>query len=78
MVKPQISVFVLIGVTAGAGFFYGIWVRFPLVNPHKSVRFISQAIRETMRFGERLAMYGDFGINGTVPYRFLYKYRSLF
>ena len=54
----------------GIGFFYGTRVIFPLVNPYKSARFISQDIKQIMRPEERLAMYGDFGSGGTAPYNF--------
>jgi len=56
--------------TMGAGFFYGTRVIFPLVDPYKSARFISQEIVQTIKPGERLAMYGDFGSVGTAPYNF--------
>lgn len=61
-------VFILIVATVGIGFFYGTRVIFPLVNPYKSARFISQEIMQTLRPGERLVMYGDFGSVGTAPY----------
>jgi 4-amino-4-deoxy-L-arabinose transferase-like glycosyltransferase len=63
-------VFILIVATVGIGFFYTTRVIFPLVNPYKSARFISQEIVQTMKLGERLAMYGDFGSAGTSPYNF--------
>jgi hypothetical protein len=63
-------VFILIVATVGIGFFYTTRVIFPLVNPYKSARFISQEIVQTMKPGERLAMYGDFGSAGTSPYNF--------
>jgi 4-amino-4-deoxy-L-arabinose transferase-like glycosyltransferase len=63
-------VFVLIVATMGIGFFYTTRVIFPLVNPYKSARFISQEIVQTIKPGERLVMYGDFGSAGTSPYNF--------
>jgi len=63
-------VFILIVVTVGMGFFYGTRFIFPLVNPYKSARFISQEIVQTMKPGEKLVMYGDFGSAGTSPYNF--------
>jgi 4-amino-4-deoxy-L-arabinose transferase-like glycosyltransferase len=68
--KYRSAVFVIIVVTTGMGFFYGTRFIFPLVNPYKSARFISQDIRQTMKPGERLALYGDFGSGGTAPYNF--------
>ncbi len=49
----------LIGMMAGV-FFYTLRVVFPLVNPHKSARFICQEITSRIQPGERLAIYGDF------------------
>jgi len=42
------------------GFFYTLRVVFPLVNPHKSARFICQEITSRMQPGDQLALYGDF------------------
>jgi hypothetical protein len=58
--------FLLIGMVAG-GFFYTLRVVFPLVNPYKSGRFISQEITSRIQPGEKLGLYGDFG---TGPYNF--------
>jgi len=58
--------FILIGIVAG-GFFYTLRVVFPLVNPYKSARFISQEITSRIQPGEKLGLYGDFG---TGPYNF--------
>ena len=66
--KNKCLVFSLIVATTGVGFFYGTRFIFPLVNPYKSARFLSQEITETMKSGEKLAMYGDFGSAGTAPY----------
>jgi 4-amino-4-deoxy-L-arabinose transferase-like glycosyltransferase len=49
----------LVGMIAG-GFFYTLRVVFPLVNPHKTARFICQEITSRIQPGERLAIYGDF------------------
>jgi 4-amino-4-deoxy-L-arabinose transferase-like glycosyltransferase len=49
----------LIGIMAG-GFFYALRVIFPLINPHKSARFICQEITSRIQPGEKLAIYGDF------------------
>jgi 4-amino-4-deoxy-L-arabinose transferase-like glycosyltransferase len=54
------AIFLLIvGMMAG-GFFYTLRVVFPLVNPHKSSRFICQEITSRMQPGDKLALYGDF------------------
>jgi hypothetical protein len=66
--KYRSLVFALLVATAGMGFFYGTRFIFPLVNPYKSARFISKEITQTMRPGEKLTMYGDFGSAGTAPY----------
>ncbi len=58
----------LMVVIMGVGFFYVTRFIFPLVNPHKSARFISEEIVQRMKPGDRLAMYGDFGSVGTAPY----------
>jgi len=68
--KYKPLVFMLIVATMGVGFFYGTRVIFPLVNQYKSARFISEEIVQTMKPGERLAMYRDFGSVGTAPYNF--------
>jgi 4-amino-4-deoxy-L-arabinose transferase-like glycosyltransferase len=65
--KRRSTVFVLIVLTVGITFFYGTRFIFPRVNPYKSARFLSQEIRQTVRPGERLAMYGGFAIG---PYNF--------
>jgi 4-amino-4-deoxy-L-arabinose transferase-like glycosyltransferase len=54
------AIFLLIvGMMAG-GFFYALRVVFPLVNPHKSARFICQEITSRMQPGDKVAFYGDF------------------
>jgi 4-amino-4-deoxy-L-arabinose transferase-like glycosyltransferase len=58
--------FLLIGIMAG-GFFYTLRVVFPLVNPYKSARFISQEITSRIQPGQPLGLYGGFG---TEPYNF--------
>lgn len=63
-------VFTLIVAIMGVGFFYVTRFIFPLVNPYKSARIISEEIVQTMKPGDRLAMYGDFGSVGTAPYNF--------
>ncbi|PIV19746.1 MAG: hypothetical protein COS40_16095, partial [Deltaproteobacteria bacterium CG03_land_8_20_14_0_80_45_14] len=47
VLKYKSLVFMLIVATAGINFFYGTRVIFPLVNPYKSARFISQEIVQT-------------------------------
>ena len=63
-------VFILIAATAGMGFFYTTRVIFPLVNPYKSARFISQEIVQTMKPGEKLVMYGYIGSAVTAQFNF--------
>jgi hypothetical protein len=63
-------VFILIVATAGMGFFYTTRVIFPLVNPYKSARFISQEIVQTMKPGEKLVMYGYIGSAVTAQFNF--------
>jgi hypothetical protein len=58
--------FLIVGMMAG-GFFYTSRVVFPLVNPHKSARFICQEITSRMQPGDKLALYGDFE---PTPYNF--------
>jgi len=58
--------FLLIGMMAG-GYFYTTRTIFPLVNPYKSARYISQEVRSRIQPGEELAIYGDLG---TGPYNF--------
>ena len=63
-------VFILLAATAGMGFFYTTRVIFPLVNPYKSARFISQEIVQTMKDGGKLVIYGDSGSAGTAQFNF--------
>jgi 4-amino-4-deoxy-L-arabinose transferase-like glycosyltransferase len=56
----------MVGMMAG-GFFYALRVVFPLVNPHKSARFICQDLTSQMQPGDKLALYGDFE---PAPYNF--------
>ncbi|MDI6763992.1 MAG: glycosyltransferase family 39 protein [Thermodesulfobacteriota bacterium] len=58
--------FLIVGIMAG-GFFYTLRIVFPLINPYKSARFISQEITTRIQPGERLAIYGDFVI---APYNY--------
>ena len=66
------------------GFFYTLRVVFPLANPYKSARFISQEITSRIQTGEKLGLYGDFGTGpynfytGIVPILELEKERDLF
>jgi 4-amino-4-deoxy-L-arabinose transferase-like glycosyltransferase len=63
-------VFILIVVTVGIGFFYMTRVIFPLVNPYKSARFLSQEVVENMKTGGRLVIYSDSGSAITSQYNF--------
>jgi 4-amino-4-deoxy-L-arabinose transferase-like glycosyltransferase len=60
------TLFLIVGMMAG-GFLYVSTIVFPLVNPYKSARFISQEITSRIQPGEKLGLYGDFG---TGPYNF--------
>jgi 4-amino-4-deoxy-L-arabinose transferase-like glycosyltransferase len=57
---------VIIGMVAG-GFFYTLRVVFPLINPYKSARYISEEVKSRILPGERLGIYGDLG---SAPYNF--------
>ncbi len=70
VLKYKPLVFILLVATAGIGFFYSTRVIFPLVNPYKSARFISQEIAQTMKVGEKLVIYGDSGSAGTAQFNF--------
>jgi 4-amino-4-deoxy-L-arabinose transferase-like glycosyltransferase len=48
--------FLIVGIAAG-GYFYTLRVIFPLMNSHKSARFICQEITSRIQPGERLAIY---------------------
>jgi 4-amino-4-deoxy-L-arabinose transferase-like glycosyltransferase len=61
--------FLIIGIVAG-GFFYTLRVVFPLVNPYKSGRYISEEITSRIQPGERVGLFGGFG---TGPYNFYTK-----
>jgi 4-amino-4-deoxy-L-arabinose transferase-like glycosyltransferase len=58
--------FLIVGIVGG-GFFYTLRTVFPLINPYKSARFISQEITSRIQPGETLAIYGGFI---TAPYNF--------
>jgi 4-amino-4-deoxy-L-arabinose transferase-like glycosyltransferase len=64
------AVFAIIVVMIGIGFFYGTRVIFPLVNPYKSARFISQEIVQKIKPGEKLVMYGYIGSAVSAQYNF--------
>jgi 4-amino-4-deoxy-L-arabinose transferase-like glycosyltransferase len=68
--KYKSLVFILLAATAGMGFFYTTRMIFPLVNPYKSARFISQEIVQTMKTGGKLVRYGDSGSAGTAQFNF--------
>ncbi len=61
------AVFLVIVGMMTVGFFFTLSVVFPLVNPHKSARFICQEITSHLQSGDRLALYGDFE---PTPYNF--------
>jgi 4-amino-4-deoxy-L-arabinose transferase-like glycosyltransferase len=51
----------------GASFFYTERVVFPLINPFKSARFVSQEVKSLIQPGGKLCIYGGIG---TGPYNF--------
>jgi 4-amino-4-deoxy-L-arabinose transferase-like glycosyltransferase len=63
-------VFILIVATVAIAFFYTTRVIFPLVNPYKSARFISQEIVQMMKPDGRLVLYGYVGSAVTAQYNF--------
>jgi 4-amino-4-deoxy-L-arabinose transferase-like glycosyltransferase len=63
-------VFILIVATVAIAFFYTTRVIFPLVNPYKSARFISEEIVRRMTPGEKLLMYGDIGSAVSAQFNF--------
>jgi len=65
--KLKSTVFLLIVVTVGIAFFYGTRFIFPMIDPYKSARFLSQEVRQAMKPGDRLAMFGGFAMG---PYNF--------
>lgn len=65
--RGKLSKFIIIFAIFGFGFFYATRTIFPVINPYKSARFLSQEINQLMKPGERLAIYGGLG---TGPYNF--------
>ena len=61
------AVFSLIVAIMSAGLFYMLGVVYPLVNPYKSARYLSQEIVSRIKPGERL---GYLGTNMTAPFNF--------
>jgi 4-amino-4-deoxy-L-arabinose transferase-like glycosyltransferase len=68
--RYKFVVFILIVATVAIAFFYTTRVIFPLVNPYKSARFISQEIVQKIKPGEKLVMYGYIGSAVTAQYNF--------
>jgi len=66
-VRNHSGIFLLIIAIMAGGFFYTLRVVFPLINPYKSARFISQEITSRIQPNERLCIYGGFG---TGPYNY--------
>ena len=60
-------VFLLVVAIMSAGLFYTLGVVYPLVNPYKSARYLSQEIVSRIKPGERL---GYLGTNMTAPFNF--------
>jgi len=57
----------LVVAIMSAGLFYTLGVVYPLVNPYKSARYLSQEIVSRIKPGERL---GYLGTNMTAPFNF--------
>jgi 4-amino-4-deoxy-L-arabinose transferase-like glycosyltransferase len=55
------SIFFLILGMIATGYFYTSLVIFPMVNPYKSARFMSQEITSRIQSGEKLGLYGSIG-----------------
>ncbi len=68
--RTRVPLFFTIFGMMSIGFFYTERVIFPLVNPYKSARFISQEITSRIQPGERVGLYGGFGVG---PYNFYSK-----
>jgi hypothetical protein len=60
-------VFLLVVAIMSAGLFYTLGVVYPLVNPYKSARYLSQEIVSRIKPGEKL---GYLGTNMTAPFNF--------
>jgi 4-amino-4-deoxy-L-arabinose transferase-like glycosyltransferase len=69
-VRYKSVVFILLVATVAIAFFYTTRVIFPLVNPYKSARFLSQEIVQMMKTGGKLVIYGDSGSAGTSQFNF--------
>jgi uncharacterized membrane protein YhaH (DUF805 family) len=70
LLRYKSIVFILIVATVAIAFFYTTRVIFPLVNPYKSARFVSQEIVQTMKTGGKLVIYGDSGSALTSQFNF--------
>jgi hypothetical protein len=68
--KYKSIVFILIVASVAIAFFYTTRVIFPLVNPYKSARFLSQEIVQMMKTGGKLFIYGDSGSAGAAQFNF--------
>ena len=61
------AVFVILVSMLGIGFFYTTRVVFPMVNPYKSARFLSQEITSRIKPGDKIGVYGRISV---APYNF--------
>jgi hypothetical protein len=59
--RDHTSIYFLILGMVAMGYFYTSLVIFPLVNPYKSARFMSQEITSRIQSGEKLGLYGNIG-----------------
>jgi 4-amino-4-deoxy-L-arabinose transferase-like glycosyltransferase len=53
------AVFLLLSGITAAGFFYAFGVAFPLANPYRSGRYLSQEITSRIQPGEKVGIYGE-------------------
>ena len=77
------AVFLLLSGITAAGFFYAFGVAFPLANPYRSGRFLSQEITSRIQPGEKVGIYGETTgsynfYTGIVPIRELEDGEDLF
>ena len=76
-------IFLLVSGLTAAGFFYTLRVAFPLANPYRSGRFLSQEITSRIQPGEKVGIYGQTTgsynfYTGIVPIRELEDGEDLF
>lgn len=65
--KRKGVVFLLIVITVGIAFFCITRFVFPKIDSYKSARYLAQEIKQVMKPGDKLGMYGGFAVG---PYNF--------